>query len=62
VPPHTLVVHGEEDEVVPFADALAWARPQQLPIVMLPQTGHYFHGRLHQIKDVVRGHFLGHAP
>ena len=62
VPPHTLVVHGEDDEVVSFADALAWARPQQLPIVMLPQAGHYFHGRLHQIKDIVRGHFTGHAP
>lgn len=62
VPPHTLVVHGEDDEVVLFADVMAWARPQQLPIVTLQDTGHYFHGRLHQIKDIVRGHFTGHTP
>jgi len=58
---HTLLVHGELDEVVPLADVLDWARPQQLPIVLLPETGHYFHGRLHQIKAIVRQHFTGHA-
>jgi len=61
VPQHTLLVHGELDEVVPLADVLDWARPQQLPIVLLPETGHYFHGRLHQIKDIVRQHFNGCA-
>jgi hypothetical protein len=46
VPPGTLVIHGEEDEVVPLADVLAWARPQNLPVVVFPGVGHFFHGKL----------------
>jgi hypothetical protein len=53
VPPETLVIHGEEDEIVPFADVLAWARPQHLPIVVFPGCGHFFHGRLVQLQQVV---------
>jgi uncharacterized protein len=59
VAPDTLVVHGEHDDVVPLADALDWARPQQLPIVVLPQAEHFFHGRLTQLRDIVRRHFTG---
>lgn len=53
VPPDTIVVHGEEDDVVPLADVFAWARPQQLPIVVFPGCGHFFHGRLPQLSQVV---------
>jgi alpha/beta superfamily hydrolase len=56
VPAHTLVIHGEEDDVVPLADALAWARPQKLPIVVLPGAGHFFHGDLLQLQRIVRAH------
>ncbi len=59
VAPGTLVIHGEQDEVVPLADVLEWARPQHLPIVVLPQAGHFFHGRLTQLRDIVRRHFTG---
>ncbi len=59
VPADTLIVHGEHDDVVPLAKALEWARPQHLPIVVLPQAEHYFHGRLTQLRDVVRRHFVG---
>jgi alpha/beta superfamily hydrolase len=55
----TLVIHGEHDDVVPLADALDWARPQHLPIVVLPQAEHFFHGRLTQLRDIVRRHFTG---
>ena len=55
----TLVIHGEYDDVVPLADALEWARPQQLPIVVLPQAEHFFHGRLTQLRDIVKRHFSG---
>jgi hypothetical protein len=61
VPAHTLVVQGEHDDVVALADTLEWARPQHLPIVVLPQAEHYFHGRLTQLRDIVRQHFLGNA-
>jgi alpha/beta superfamily hydrolase len=53
VPPETIVVHGEEDDVVPLADVFAWARPQGLPVVVFPGCGHFFHGRLLQLQQVV---------
>lgn len=62
VPRDTLLVHGERDEVVPLVDMLAWARPQQLPVVVLPEAEHFFHGRLPQLGEIVRRHFIGHAP
>lgn len=55
----TLVIHGEHDDVVPLGAAFEWARPQHLPIVVLPQADHYFHGRLAQLRDLVKQHFLG---
>jgi len=59
VPHNTLLIHGERDEVVSLADVMDWARPQHLPIVVLPEAGHYFHGRLHQIKQLVLEDFQG---
>ncbi len=59
VPPDTLIVHGEHDDVVPLSKALEWARPQHLPIVVLPGAEHYFHGRLTQLRDIVKRHFSG---
>jgi hypothetical protein len=55
VPADTIVIHGEEDDVVPLADVLAWARPQQLPIIVFPGCGHFFHGRLPQLQRAVTG-------
>jgi alpha/beta superfamily hydrolase len=53
VPANTLVIHGDQDEVVPLAAVLAWARPQQLQVIVLPGAGHFFHGRLLQLKQTV---------
>jgi len=50
---NTLLVHGDLDEVVSLQEVLHWARPQQLPIVVLPGAGHFFHGRLAQLKQIV---------
>jgi len=49
----TLIVHGDEDDVVPLPAVLAWARPQALPVVVMPGTGHFFHGRLAQLARIV---------
>jgi alpha/beta superfamily hydrolase len=54
VPPNTLVVQGDEDDVVPLQSVIDWAKPKHLPIVLLPGAGHYFHGRLTQLKDIVQ--------
>ncbi len=59
VPADTIVIHGEEDDVVPLAAVLAWARPQELPIVVFPGCGHFFHGRLVQLQRVVAGMWPG---
>jgi pimeloyl-ACP methyl ester carboxylesterase len=53
--PDTIVIHGEEDDVVALADVLAWARPQQLPVIVFPGCGHFFHGRLPQLQRVITG-------
>lgn len=56
VPAGTLVIHGEVDDVVPLAAVLDWARPQQLPVVVVPGGEHFFHGKLHLLADIVRRH------
>lgn len=62
VPEDTLVVHGEQDDVVPLAAVLAWARPQDLAIVVIPGGEHFFHGRLPQLQKIVRHWVRGHRP
>lgn len=53
VAPNTLVIHGEADDVVPLQATLDWARPQGLPVVVLPGVGHFFHGQLTRLRDLV---------
>jgi uncharacterized protein len=53
VPSNSLVIHGETDDVVPLAATLAWARPQSLPVIVFPGVGHFFHGQLGLLKNVV---------
>ena len=60
VPEGTLVIHGDQDEVVPLDEAIRWAQPQHLPIVIMPGAGHLFHGRLIELKEIVRQHFIEH--
>jgi alpha/beta superfamily hydrolase len=54
VPQGTLVIHGEEDDVVPLPEVLAWARPQRLPVVVLPGAGHFFHGNLVELQRIIQ--------
>ena len=49
----TLVIHGELDDLVPLAAVLDWARPQNLPVVVVPGGEHFFHGRLHVLQLIV---------
>ena len=53
VPADTLVIHGEQDDVVPLQAVFDWARPQALPVTVLPGAGHFFHGQLPVLKQIV---------
>ena len=60
VPADTIVIHGETDDVVPLAGVLDWARPQVLPITVVPGTGHFFHGQIALLKSLVLGAWRPH--
>ena len=55
VPSDSIVIHGERDETVALAKVLDWARPQELPVVVIPGADHFFHLRLSLIKNIVKG-------
>jgi alpha/beta superfamily hydrolase len=52
----TLLVHGEEDDTVPLSAVMDWARPQSLPVTVIPGGGHFFHGQLPLLKNLVVRH------
>ena len=54
--PQTLVVHGEQDDTVPLASVMDWARPQSLPVTVVPGGEHFFHGQLPLLKALVVRH------
>jgi len=59
VPPDTVVIHGEADDVVPLSATLDWARPQVLPVIVVPAVGHFFHGQLALLRRVVVQQLIG---
>ena len=52
VPESTLIIHGESDDTVPLADSLEWARPREVPVIVVPGADHFFHQRLHMIRRI----------
>ena len=60
VPPdwheRTLVVHGEADDTVALSSVMDWARPQNLPVTVMPGVSHFFHGQLTPLKQLVLRH------
>jgi uncharacterized protein len=53
VPSNSLVIQGASDDVVPMAAVLDWAQAQALPITVLAGAGHFFHGQLPVLKQIV---------
>ena len=53
---NTLVVHGEQDDTVLLAAVFDWARSQALPVTVVPGVGHFFHGQLPLLKNLVVRH------
>ena len=54
VPSDSIVIHGERDDVVPLELVLRWAEPLELPVVVIAGADHFFHRRLHQIRNIIR--------
>lgn len=54
----TLVVHGEQDDTVSLASVMDWARPQSLPVMVVPGCEHFFHGQLTLLKSLVVRHLM----
>ncbi|CAM5192810.1 Serine hydrolase FSH domain-containing protein OS=Castellaniella defragrans OX=75697 GN=HNR28_000179 PE=4 SV=1 [Castellaniella defragrans] len=55
VPSETLLVHGETDDVVPLPEGMEFARAHQLPMTVVPDAGHFFHGKLLILREVIQG-------
>jgi alpha/beta superfamily hydrolase len=55
-----LLVHGTADELIPVAPTEAWAATLAAPpkLVLLDGVGHFFHGRLRVLEDVVASFFV----
>jgi hypothetical protein len=52
----TLVIHGEQDDTVPLPSVMDWARPQSLPVLVVPGGGHFFHGQLPLLRELALRH------
>lgn len=53
VPADTIVIHGSRDETVPLTNVLVWAEALELPITVIAGADHFFHRRLHLIRDII---------
>ncbi|MDK4679930.1 alpha/beta fold hydrolase [Kingella negevensis] len=49
----TLMIHGANDEVVELARPLKWAAEQNMPVVVIPESSHFFHGKLIHLRDTI---------
>ena len=56
-----IVIHGEADDTVELSAVLDWARPQSLPVTVVPGGGHFFHGQLSLLKSLVVRHLSSPA-
>ena len=59
-----LIVQGEDDDVVEPAGVFAWAQAQDPPptLVRMPDTGHFFHRRLLDLRGAVRNAVRDNLP
>jgi alpha/beta superfamily hydrolase len=53
VPANTILIHGEADDTIPLKDVFDWARPQDLPVTVITGADHFFHRKLHHIKQLI---------
>ena len=53
VPADSILIHGELDDTIPLTAVLDWARPQDIPVIVIPGADHFFHRKLGHIKNLV---------
>ncbi len=53
VPEDTILIHGEQDDTITLQMVFDWARPLEIPVVVIPGADHFFHRRLNPIKNLV---------
>jgi alpha/beta superfamily hydrolase len=53
VPKDTILIHGELDDTITLQQVFDWARPQDLPVIVIPGADHFFHRKLGHIKNLV---------
>ena len=54
VPADTVIIHGERDDTIALSAVLDWARPHDVPVIVVPGADHFFHGRMHRLRALVR--------
>lgn len=59
IAPNTILIHGENDDTIPLQAVLDWARPQDVPVLVIPGADHFFHRKLNHIKSWVIALWLG---
>ena len=53
VPKDTILIHGELDDTITLQQVFDWARPQDIPVMVIPGADHFFHRKLSHIKNLV---------
>jgi len=51
VPPDSVLIYGDADELIPPAAMQRWAEQQQITVKVIPKAGHFFHGKLGELKQ-----------
>ena len=55
IPSNSIVIHGELDETIPLQAVFDWLRTQEIVVHVIPDADHYFHRKLHLIRDTIIG-------
>lgn len=55
-----LVIQGDQDEVVPFDQVQTFANhpPAPLKFIIMKEAGHFFHGRLIELREILEKNIL----
>ncbi|MES2900048.1 MAG: alpha/beta fold hydrolase [Pseudomonadota bacterium] len=53
VAPESILIHGEMDDTITLTQVFDWARPLDVPVIVIPGADHFFHRKLGHIKNLV---------